>query len=654
MTLLNVLIILSLSLGLLKFRLNIVSVLNDKSVITSGESSSRLTLNLKDCLTMIDGNEGTHNDNPSDKSRLSSIREDLSTRGKTMNKSVKNQKNIDDEKRTVKQCLRSDADMDLDQLPNGKRFKETVLSMSDNELGLLFCYLESEECALGTAISSQVIQIIGEAHAESVERTKGGIPVELESLIEQISQEWLIHLMGLDVDDESTTTKDFERIVLGIRKLFDIAVTRQSGTEISEKERTMMIVYNTYSGVWMNSQRMLKQLIHFVLRQCDVWTKDREGQVRAELNLKVGSYNIDDFDQKFLSMAHGVDLNLETLAVVPQEASHLCLKSVPYAPDTDVATPVFNHYLKTTFNTDAERQYFMEIIAYTAYQIGRPVPYFFFFYSDGSSGKSVATTLVGNLVGQDNVSGQKLANLSDHFGLSVLKRVNIAGEDDSTVFSATSLKAITGGDVIAADRKNQSATNKVLDTKFIFSFNQLPFLPENTYGLARRLRLLTFPNTFTYGKQDLKLNDKLVDELPGISAKLLETLRKLRAKDYEFAADDDIDQTLEEYVFNNDPVRLFMREQITWDGVTRVDQPQFFPAFLEWCRVSQHDTYTFGDKVSFWKQMKKIDGEVVGRRFVDHTKTVHGKSVIVGFKLKPLPEGGQNNDQPISKLFLEG
>src|SRR5690606_5800668 len=76
--------------------------------------------------------------------------------------------------------------------------------------------------------------------------------------------------------------------------------------------------------------------------------------------------------------------------------------------------------------------------------------------------------------------------------------------------------------------KHLTSVTMKLPTRFTFLTNEVPHLSEASGALAGRFLILRFTQSF-YGREDLDLTEKLLEELPGILQWAVEGWHLLRA-----------------------------------------------------------------------------------------------------------------------------
>jgi putative DNA primase/helicase len=141
----------------------------------------------------------------------------------------------------------------------------------------------------------------------------------------------------------------------------------------------------------------------------------------------------------------------------------------------------------------------LEIIGYTLYP-GYPLHKALMLVGDGSNGKSTYLQLIVAILSRENVIGKSLQELcNERFAASELyhKLANTYPDIPKQPLRYTGMfKALTGEDLISADRKFKPSISFVNYAKLLFSANELPEVTDQTYAFWRRWIVVEFPNKF--------------------------------------------------------------------------------------------------------------------------------------------------------------
>lgn len=204
------------------------------------------------------------------------------------------------------------------------------------------------------------------------------------------------------------------------------------------------------------------------------------------------------------------------------------------------------------------------------------------------SGKDTIARVLTELLGAANVAGPTLSSLSQNFGLAPLigKRVAIisdarlSGKADQQVI-VERLLSITGEDGLTIDRKFRDGWTGKLDARFVILTNEMPRLTDSSGALSGRFIILTMTRSF-YGKEDLGLSVRLMDELPGILLWAIEGWERLAKRGY-FIAPASSEAAQREMDDLGSPVGAFLRECCTVGSEHEVQKEALYRAWCRWC-----------------------------------------------------------------------
>jgi Family of unknown function (DUF5906)/D5 N terminal like/Bifunctional DNA primase/polymerase, N-terminal len=182
-----------------------------------------------------------------------------------------------------------------------------------------------------------------------------------------------------------------------------------------------------------------------------------------------------DADINIINVKNGL-YNIQTGKLMKHSPNYLSVNQKPIVYNPKAIPELFGKYLHDGLYPTEVRTA-VECMAYTFYRdnIFETITDLFGY---GSNGKSVLTSILTALHGEENVSNVPLsAMLKNQFALSDLegKDVNIDSElSGATIYDTAVLKKLTGNQPIRIERKNQKAYDTKLYAKLWFSTNKIP------------------------------------------------------------------------------------------------------------------------------------------------------------------------------------
>jgi|SRR5471030_190478 len=266
-------------------------------------------------------------------------------------------------------------------------------------------------------------------------------------------------------------------------------------------------------------------------------------------------------------------------------------------------------------------------------------------YGGGQNGKSVITHIIRWLLGIENVSAIPLTQLSGTFIGAELdgKLANIVDEiATNALMQEDEIKKIVSGDPLLVQRKQKDPYFLYPTARIMVTTNTLPPSKDSTYGLDRRLMLLTFNRTFTMDEIDRDLGEKLKAELPGIFVWALAGHMRLKAQDKFTEAPSSV-AAMEEFKACRNSASLFKRDCIELprtnlalvggnDKAFRIPSQELYETYKTYCRTNMYQPF---GKEGFGKKLKELGVEQIrtgGKRYYV-AKTVN------------LDEAGLNDDR---------
>lgn len=216
----------------------------------------------------------------------------------------------------------------------------------------------------------------------------------------------------------------------------------------------------------------------------------------------------------------------------------------------------------------------------------------FAWIGDKRSGKGTIGRVLRAAVGTGRFINPTLRDFGETFGPANMigKSVAMVSDTRGVVRSGSSvvetILTVTGEDSQSIQRKFKSAWNGVLPTRLLFLSNEPLDLKDPTGVVISRLITVVFGQSF-YGKEDPKLTQKLLAELPGIVNSWLDGLQRLRRRGHfiqpKSAAD--VVQAMDE---NAGLVRTFVDQECVVGPDYSVSKEAFRLTFGEWAKDRGH------------------------------------------------------------------
>jgi putative DNA primase/helicase len=204
------------------------------------------------------------------------------------------------------------------------------------------------------------------------------------------------------------------------------------------------------------------------------------------------------------------------------------------------------------------------------------------------SGKGTIARVLRAVVGLHNTASPTLASLGTNFGLQPLLDKTLAVISDARLSGRTDvaqvverLLSISGEDPQTVDRKYLPQVTAKLAVRFVILTNELPRLTDASGALVGRLIVLRQTESW-YGREDTRLTDKLLGELPGILLWSMAGWKRLRDRGHfvQPPAAAPLIRDLEDLA---SPIRAFLRECCEVGPGREVHIQELFAGWQTWC-----------------------------------------------------------------------
>ncbi len=271
-------------------------------------------------------------------------------------------------------------------------------------------------------------------------------------------------------------------------------------------------------------------------------TSNTTNEIFSQLLVRSDQMTIEDFDkdERYLNVLNGV-IDLESGEFMQHDPKFRFRNVITAKYNLpDCASPVnFLRMLKQVFDTEEERQRFLESLAYlisSTYSAKKA----FIYIGRSNSGKSVILRLLTEMIGREFVSNIPLIRLSDRFAIHTLcgKKINICGEHESSqsIKKASVFKELIGGDWIDAEPKGVDHYSFRARTKCLFACNKMPEFKSTLMeeALYNRFIFVEFKNPIPEGDRIENFDEILSQEKDAILNHLVAVMINLRQSGYKF------------------------------------------------------------------------------------------------------------------------
>ncbi len=229
-----------------------------------------------------------------------------------------------------------------------------------------------------------------------------------------------------------------------------------------------------------------------------------------------------DTHNELFACANGV-INLKTGQFLSHDPALLQTMRSEVVYDPLAECPQWLAFLDQV-QPEAEVQKFLQTFfgyAATGDIAGHIIP---FFVGQGANGKGVLINVLRKVFGayqtvppKSMVIKQKNgdAHPADLDSVRYVRWATLSEFNEDTHFDCGKLKNVTGGDTLTARGMHQNFSAFEPHVVFTADTNAIPQIPEPTDSMKRRIVIIDWPISFK-GREDRNLQEKLLEELPGI------------------------------------------------------------------------------------------------------------------------------------------
>lgn len=359
--------------------------------------------------------------------------------------------------------------------------------------------------------------------------------------------------------------------------------------------------------------------------------KDAELALRSETILNwhqdppcwVGGGLGDELDPLDILPLRNVLLHLPTQRAIPHTPRFFTRFAVGYDWDPNAPQPErWNKFLEEVLPDEEARR---ELQKWFGLMLTLDTRYqkILMMIGPGRSGKGTILRVLTALIGPENVASPKLSGMARPFALSALvgkalcafsDARALGGPNDRDVVCETLLN-ISGEDEVQIDRKYKDEIKVKLKTRLLFIGNQEPNFRDASGALIDRLLPLEFTKSFAKNP-DVKLTDKLLEELPGILKHFAIPGLKLLREEGKFKVPGSSQGLLDRITETLRPAKLFadtcldVIKDDDRDDDTCPTTADVFHAYVEWCadtkRKAQNDNIFAQNLRSAYPHIKSI------------------------------------------------
>ena len=371
-----------------------------------------------------------------------------------------------------------------------------------------------------------------------------------------------------------------------------------------------LYVYDEETGVFTQELGEVRAEIYDGLT-AEHWSRHNSNEILAGLKQKNRVERREfngrkTFTDPHICVENGV-LNLFTRELIDHSPEYKFVDRVPVEYDPNADSTRFEEFMSNITDREADAKAMLEMVGHAltpdAYERGWKK--FLVLHGGSDNGKSFFYSLVQQLMGEENVSNVKLADISsgrfskdDVYG----HMANIAGEiNGKKIRNTADLKDITGGDRMRIEPKGDSSIFDTINATLMFAANDPPKIGNrDKKAIATRIVPVELPFQFVENPEGpmekQKVPEKVLkDELAtdeAMSALLnlaLDGVERLEENYGDVSLPESPMERLEMYERDADPMAEFASkclESDTRDYLVKDDVTEIYKA---WAQSNGHE-----------------------------------------------------------------
>jgi P4 family phage/plasmid primase-like protien len=252
------------------------------------------------------------------------------------------------------------------------------------------------------------------------------------------------------------------------------------------------------------------------------------------------------------------------------------------------------------------------------------------------AGKGIIGHVLKHLLGASMVTSPALKKIGENFGLEnmVDKRMCLISDArlsnrQDTMPVIEMLLRIIANDPVDVTRKNKGALTLELGVRVMMLANSMPPLGDDSDAITSRFLILNLSESF-FGREDMKLADKLEKELPGIALWAIEGYKRLIQRGKFDEPKSSQDARAEWYTEQN-PVAEFLDDCCVVESGAMVEMRMLAVIYEIW-RYSRHQNVMPNNVLS--RKIAAILGPKIKRVAGDDGRRIEGLGLKLEEELK--------------------
>jgi putative DNA primase/helicase len=304
-----------------------------------------------------------------------------------------------------------------------------------------------------------------------------------------------------------------------------------------------------------------------------------------ELNVKTDCL---DKDPWLFNVKNGT-IDLQTGELREHRPEDLITRIANVDYDRNADCPAWKHFVMEIMNYNTDLIHFIQNAAGWAITGDTSEQTMFILFGTGANGKSTFLNTIMNLLGDYAIatptetfmkkSGDQITN--DIARLRGTRFVTTTEAEHGKRLSEPLIKQITGNDRMTARFLYGEFFNFVPTFKIWMATNHKPVIKGTDHGIWRRIKLIPFLTRIEEENQDKHLEQKLMQEGPGILNWLIEGARRWCNEGLKTPPI--IIRATDEYRAEMDVIGNFLKERCVKEDDSAIRARELFKVYQDWC-----------------------------------------------------------------------
>ncbi len=399
---------------------------------------------------------------------------------------------------------------------------------------------------------------------------------------------------------------------------------------------------------------LIKKMIKKILRELMTSHYTREIIEKIKINTSEVGLTKEEFashDKDLICINNGI-LNLKTRELKPHNPEVPFLSKIPVDYDEAADCPKIKKFLEGVFFSED----IPVIQEWIGYCLVRDYKYKKALLLEGErdSGKSQFLNVLGNFIGEENISGVGLQEMYKNFSKASLYGKLVNSCDDLSfrdVKETGNFKMATGGGSISAEHKFQDNFHFRNFAKLVFATNQIPQIVTNDDAYYSRWIILQCTNSFKSKDKNTvpNIGDKISteEELSGLLNYALDGLDRLE-ENQGFSYDRSVEEVKSLMQRSGSSLAAYIQDRLEEKKGSFITKKEFYNAYEKY--TAEKNTWCMS-KMKVGRELNKgttyiRDGEAqVGTKHVRVWRNVQ-------YKNKEFSENNLEKDQKSTQKDL--